>query len=235
MEFRCEACQHVGAAAGTKSDAAGVLLICENCSHENRLTLGPQTSGAAPPPKTQEAQTSFVDETFDRFLPSRADGERCPKCAHVAAQPDQYCARCGLNLETAHNYAPGEAPWERPPPGRESEWEQGRLLWQAFESSGDADSFSRFSDFIRENELHDMAARLLRFYLIDHPDDQNALTLLREIAGSVHTRMMVAQAQALANTAEFSDVTQRARNVLLWTAFLFWLVILMVIVTRYMC
>jgi len=117
----------------------------------------------------------------------------------------------------------------------ESEWEQGRLLWNAFESSGDPDSFARFAHFIRENELYDMAARLLRFYLIDHPNDQNVLTLLREIAGSVHTRMMVAQAQAQANTAEFSDVTQRARNVLLWGAFFFWLVILVVIVTRYMC
>lgn len=236
MEFRCEACEHVGVAASTKADAAGIALICANCGHPNRLDLGgPAPAAPIPTKKTNPSLSTFVDEAFYRFLPMSGDGERCPKCAHVAAQPDQFCARCGLNLEVAHRFAPGEAPWERPPVGLESEWEQGRLLWQAFASSGDSEQFGRFAGFIRENELHDMAARLLRFYLIDHPDDQNVLSLLREIAGSVHTRMMVAQAQAQASTADFSDVTQRARNVLLWGAFFFWLVILVVIVTRYMC
>ncbi len=237
MEFRCEECGHVGAASGTKSDSAGILLTCTNCGHDNRLEVGPVVtpSQSAPLISTKTAANTFADEAFDRFLPTSGDGKRCPKCAHLVAPSDLHCARCGLGLEGAYRFGPGEAPWEQAPAGNESQWEQAKLLWRAFEENGDAERFSRFADFVRENELHDMAARMLRFYLVDHPADENVLSLLREIAGSVHTRMMVAQAQAQANTADFSDVTQRARNVLLWAAFFFWLMILVVIVTRYMC
>jgi len=236
MEFRCEECGHVGAASGTKSDPSGILLTCANCGHDNRLEVGPARVGEPSlPVPPQAAAPTFADEAFDRFRPMAGEGKRCPKCAHLVAPSDLHCARCGLGLKGAYRFGPGEAPWEQPPAGNESEWEQGKLLWRAFEESGDTERFSRFAEFVRENDLHDMAARLLRFYLVDHPADENVLSLLREIAGSVHTRMMVAQAQAQANTADFSDVTQRARNVLLWGAFIFWLMILVVIVTRYMC
>jgi hypothetical protein len=237
MEFRCEECGHVGAASGTKSDPSGILLTCGNCGHDNRLEVGVPVPVpvSVPMQSTKTVANAFADEAFDRFIPASGEGKRCPKCAHLVAPSDLHCDRCGLSLEGAYRFGPGEAPWEQPPAGKESDWDQAKLLWRAFEESGDAERFSRFADFVRENELHDMAARMVRFYLVDHPADENVLSLLREIAGSVHTRMMVAQAQAQANAADFSDVTQRARNVLLWGAFFFWLVILVVIVTRYMC
>ncbi|MEZ4459776.1 MAG: hypothetical protein R3E66_08605 [bacterium] len=150
--------------------------------------------------------------------------------------PDEpFCARCGLNQDEAFRHKPGEAPWEKAPAGKEASWEAAALLWNAFVDAPDDLTFERFAGCIRENELQDFAARKLRFYLVDHPGDPRATTLLREIASTVQTRMMVAKAQVQASTAEFSDVTQRARNVLLWTSLVFWLMILGVLLTRYMC
>lgn len=243
MEFRCEKCQHVGPAAQSLMTSDGVVLVCENCGHASMLAISKaaptSTSASAPTstaaPTSRPAAQTFADEAFARFLPEPGDGPRCPKCAHLVAADDEFCGRCGLQLDDAYKFPPGHAPWERPPAGKEAAWEQARLLWSALEDRWDDERFERFAGFIREYDLHDFAARRLRFRLIQHPDDPNALALLREIAGSMHSRMMVAKAQAQASSAEFSDVTQRARNVLLWTSLVFWLMILVVLLTRYMC
>lgn len=248
MEFRCEQCQHVGTPASTSLGASGVVFVCANCQHENVLSLdedllkSASTQRPRPASYVEQARSegharmeALTEETFQRFLPPAGEGLRCPKCANLVGSDELFCSRCGLSIDEGLRFSPGTAPWERAPTGKEDQWDVAALLWSAFAENTSEDTFEAFAGYVRDNDLQDFAARKLRFYLVDHPEDERATRLLREIAATVQSRMMVVKAQAQASTAEFSEVTRRARSVLLWTALLFWLMILLVVVTRYMC
>lgn len=244
MEIRCESCSHVGVARVDLSQG-GVRLICANCGHANVLDLGtplqvvPATTTTAPrPTKRQVAaqleQESFEDEAFRRLIPEVGNGPRCRKCIHLLEPGVDHCVRCGLNIEESHRYASGEAPWERAPAGREDAWEEADLMWRRVVEDWNEERFSEFAETIRRLDAHDFAARRLRLWLVEHPDDPLALGFLREIAEGLRSRVMIAKAQAQASAAQFSDVTERVRKVLFWVVAVIGVLVLFVIVVGYL-
>lgn len=253
MEIRCSECGHVGAAEAT-TDENGIALICAECGHKNRLDMGkpepaPELSEqepainyaalaqlpAAAKLKEKEDEEEFRRAALERLIPEPGPGPRCPKCAHVVVAHDVYCSRCGLAIDEAMKHAPGEAPWERPPAGREGAHEQVQLLWSALEDDWTQDNFERFAQFVRDEGLVDFATRKLRFRLVDHPDDELALEFLGEIAESLQSRLAVAKAQAKASAEQFSEVTQRTKSVLLYATFIIWMFIVAVVATMVKC
>lgn len=239
MEIRCESCSHVGVAKVDLSQG-GVRLICANCGHPNVLDIGKPVEEVATPPVVQRPtkrqvaaqveQESFEEEALRRLIPEVGDGPRCRKCIHLLEPGEDHCVRCGLNIEESHRYAKGEAPWERPPMGREGAWEEADLMWRRVVEDWNEERFAEFAETIRRLEAHDFAARRLRLWLVDHPDDPLALGFLREIAEGLRSRVMVAKAQAQANAAQFSDVTERVRKVLFWVVAVIGVLVLLVIV-----
>lgn len=252
MEIRCDNCSHVGPAAEVRPGADGVVLVCENCEHENVLDVGPSAdSGASasesPKPAATLAQKSVEEpaapsdsfgnndqvrlwlreDALKALIPESGVGPRCRKCAQLLPPHADNCKRCGLNRDEAERHAPGQAPWERAPQGKEAEQEQAELLWQSFAedpSSQDPSSqgLDKFVAFVREEGLLDLGIRKLRFYLVDHPDDQAAVEHLRVLAESLQSKLIVAQVQARASADEFQEDVSRFRNRLVMGVLVFW-------------
>ena len=240
MEIRCEECGEVGPAE-LQTNADGVSLVCSSCGHLNSLDIPPQAQTEEDGPQPERPAVSHVaaqqeflrqeaeqlsNEAYERLIPEPGAGDRCPKCAKLMEQPTDHCGRCGLAIVGLD----GKTPWERPPKGREQEYEQATLLWDSLVDDWNEENFEKFACFVREEGFPDLATRRLRFWLIDHPDEPLALGFLREIAEGVHSRVILATAHAQTSAAEFSEVTQRANVVLLWTMFV---VIVLVIFMTY--
>ncbi len=222
----------------TQSES-GILFVCANCGHGNPVELGSSapaesvrpatkpTSGETAPKETKQPDW-LDDELRARLVPERGEGLRCPKCLHLLADHEVVCARCGLDTERGRRFAPGAAPWEQPPPGKEPEFEQAELLWSSALENRSDDSLEKFVSFVREEGLTELGVRRLREWLVDHPDDEQAIRWLEEIAASFQARIMVARAQAEVSAEKFSDSTEKFKRVLLVATAAYLTVILLI-------
>jgi hypothetical protein len=170
----------------------------------------------------EDVRTYLRTDAMEALVPEPGPGPRCPKCAKRLDPDVDNCTRCGLNQREARSYDDGEAPWERPPRGKEGEYEQATLLWQSLEEDWSEERLSNFVDFIKETELLDLGIRRLRFHLIEHPDDQLAREYLRDLAESLQTRLIIAQVQAQASADEFQDEVSKFKNRMVTAALVFW-------------
>lgn len=243
MEIRCEKCSHVGPAAALTQGSAGILLTCEHCGHQNLLRTAPASAqptepGAhtpSPPADTDgSAAAAAPRDPLVAMIPAPGPGPRCRKCGHLLnevapadastdAEVDDNCPRCGLNQAEAAKYAPGEAPWERAPAGKEEQFAQAERLWHAAasqQSQGALDP-QRLQDFVAftgEEDLLDLGIRRLRMHLIDFPEDAHALAALRTLAERMQARVVVATAQAQADAQLFEDKLGRLQRRLMLAA-----------------
>ncbi|MEM1349518.1 MAG: hypothetical protein AAGI01_13225 [Myxococcota bacterium] len=225
MEFRCAKCGYIGAAAQVRPTADGIVLICAKCEHANPLDLGASASaGAAEPPAKRQplkARPKIDEKLLQRMIPEAGDGVRCPKCAHLVAG-ERYCARCGLDVREGFSYAPGMAPWERPPLGKEGVWEQALLLWDVAAEREDPEALEEFVGLVRECGIQDLGIRKLRFHLTRFPDDAFAVEQLGVLAADVQARVAVAEASASASAQQFTQEVGRVRAVLTVLTLVFW-------------
>ena len=232
MEIRCTNCQHLGPAEQVLPTADGVALICANCGHHNALGVSDgdgasagARSVAAPPATSKPSNSSSLwlqRDALERLVPEPGSGPRCRKCAHLLADDEQYCSRCGLAREEGERFPPGAAPWERPPVGKEDVHEQATLLWKALRDHPTEENLAKFADFAKNEQLLEYGVRQLRFFMVDHPEVPRARELLEELAASFHARIIVAQAQAQISAEGFGQSAMRYKQVLLWTVFVVW-------------
>lgn len=173
------------------------------------------------------------EDALEALIPEEGDGPRCRKCAHLLEPEFDNCPRCGLDRDEADQFAPGEAPWERPPEGKEAEQEQVELLWDAFRETGATEDLDKFVDVSREEGLLDFAIRKLRFYLAEHRDDEAALSALRDLAGSLQSKLIVARARAQHSADTFQDDVGRFKRRLIGFTVVFWAGVLILFVTMF--
>lgn len=262
MEIRCTHCQHVGPAASVRPDGARLLLICEACGEANALELGeassppPESIEPMAPREPSQAMSAAdvvakrpvspakpVEETkenplltpraLERLVPEYGEGLRCRKCAHLLRADEDHCPRCGLGVEDSFRFAPGEAPWEKPPQGSEHAHERAELLWLAATRDWNEENARKYADFCRDEGFHETAIRNLRFFLVEHPDDPIALEHLQELAMRMQSRLIVARAQAEMSAKQFSSGLQKTRRALLWTVVVLWTVIFILFLVRF--
>ena len=242
-----------------------MALTCANCGHENLLDVGSSEDSESPGedsaeetgheaklsedfdreraravldprgPTEEEELARFREDAMERLVPEPGPGPRCPKCVHLLSPTDTFCGRCGLNVDEARKYSPGEAPWEQAPADKDAVWEQAQLLWSSLQEEWSDEKFRNFAAFVREEGLLEFATRKIKWRLVEEPEDEAAKELLAEIASELQSRIMVARAQARANVEQFSDVTQRAKTAILWTTLVLWLLILLILVASYAC
>ncbi len=162
------------------------------------------------------------EDALEALIPQPGSGPRCRKCAWLVEPDAENCSRCGLSRREAERYDPGEAPWERPPDGKEAEQEQAELLWESFADEPDPSTLEKFVHFVRDEGLLNLGVRRLRFYLIDHPDDERAVEHLRDLAESLQSRLIVAQVQAKADASEFQDEVSRFKQRVMVGLVVFW-------------
>lgn len=249
MEIRCEKCSHIGPAASVDAGADGVMLTCENCGHPNLLSTGAsaETTPAGLGPGARDAAGVWLrKDALVALVPAPGDGARCLKCAHLlemdlGATPaaEQNCPRCGLNQAEAAHYAPGEAPWEQPAPGKEAQFEQAELLWSAIaagdsQAGCDAQKLENFVQFVLAEDLLELGIRKLRHHLVAHPDDPAATAQLGELAASMQSRVIVATARARADAQQFEQDVNRYRHRFLTVAVLLLAMLLVAFIVVYM-
>lgn len=281
MEIRCSNCQHVGPAADVVQSPDGILFVCENCGHENPVSLsgkadasaedsegedsgvgaaagrasaaeasattsvgGGAVGGVAGDAQQQPGSTSGVkdeakaanwfDDARARLIPEQGEGTRCPKCLSLIPYDVEMCPRCGLDVERARRFGPGEAPWEKAPAGREAAWEQAQLLWASTVEDPSDENFEKFVTFTKDEQLAELGVRRLREYLAHNPDDERVIPWLEEIAATFQARIMVARAQAEMSAEKFSESTQKVKTVLVVIAALYLTVLLIIAAAWFM-
>lgn len=246
MEMRCTQCGHIGQAASVVPRAQGLGLICANCQHENVLDFGgadttpnedaqptaPATPAApvlksAPfyPALSKPEDTAITDAMLQKLVPPPGEGLRCRKCLNLITADDVNCGRCGLNLEEALRYKEGQAPWERPPTGKSDAWDQASLLWESIQETWQPDRVADYTEFIKDEGLHDLGIRHLRYRLIDHPNDQLALDAMADIAKVMQARIVIARHQATQDKQEFAQEVSKIRGFLMISSLVFWIAI----------
>lgn len=247
MEIRCSRCGHIGPAAQILPGAAGLALVCANCGHQNLLDLGqggaatptpaPQDVAPAPQTSTPPAQApsapakpkpSAIETSalLEKLIPPPGDGLRCPKCANLVRADEDHCSRCGLDQQEASRFSPGQAPWDLPPRAKERSWEQAQLLWQSAVADWSAERVEKFIALIKDEGLHELGVRKLRFFLVDHPQDPLALSALHEVASMMQARVLVARNQADLDKKAFEHDVSKLRSLLMVGSLIFWVVIL---------
>lgn len=152
------------------------------------------------------------EEALDRLIPEQGAGIRCPKCAALLPGDIDNCDRCGLNLDEARQYDDGEAPWQQPPEGLESEHERAELLWSTYRETRDPGDLAEFVEFVDEHRVYEMAIRRLRSYLVDEPDDEAVHQALGELASGVQSQIVAARAQAEADAEELNEEIKRFKR-----------------------
>jgi hypothetical protein len=153
----------------------------------------------------------LVPEALKRLVPEAGEGPRCRKCAHLLSSELDHCARCGLNIEESRRWAAGDAPWERAPKGSEPEFERAMMLWGVAVERWEQERLSAFVEHVRESGLHELGIRLLRFHLIEHPEDSLAISHLKELAEALQSRYIVARAQEEISGQMFQEDMGRVR------------------------
>ncbi len=243
MEFRCQACRHLGPAASVEERDGTVGAVCESCGTWSPLTGGSQSAdsvdsgGSDSPEQTAETPPATDEHDYRKIKqslrPEPGEGPRCPKCAHLLETGADNCPRCGLNLERAAAYDAGEAPWETPPEGLEDAHERAEHLWETARSEAknrddggfDPESLEAYVQHVSERNLLEFAVRRLRFYLADHPNDEHALEALDELAGRLQDKVAVAEARVESDTEDFSEEVETLQRILPWVVLLLTVVV----------
>ncbi|AWV90118.1 hypothetical protein [Bradymonas sediminis] len=262
MEIRCEKCSHIGPAASVDAGADGVMLTCENCGHQNLLSTGPAEAafeksaearnddGAPSSPGRHGARDAaslwLRKDALSALVPTPGDGARCLKCVHLLGfdlaltpEPEQNCSRCGLNQAEAAHYGPGEAPWERPTPGKDAAFEQAELLWAAIGevepgSAAAEHKLQNFVGFVVDEDLLELGIRKLRAHLVAFPEDETAVAQLGELATSMQSRVIVATARARADAQQFEQEVDRYRSRFITVAIILLAVMLVLFIVIYL-
>ncbi|MFU8805890.1 MAG: hypothetical protein ACNA8W_18905 [Bradymonadaceae bacterium] len=257
MEIRCDDCGHLGPAAEIRPMTDAVGLVCGECGHVNTLDLGAKGAGpknnAPETPDidvtarlaarliaragTTKARVKSVGEkdmvdwvrehAVERLIPPQGDGLRCRKCANIYSADQSHCTRCGLSIDEAERHPPGEAPWERPPSGKEALFDQANLLWDSASQDWSALTVDKFVEFVRESDLIDMGIRKLQFRLVDEPEEPLALAALASLAQGLEARIIIARSQAQASAEQFQDDVVALRKKFLFIGLGAWTVILL--------
>ncbi len=176
----------------------------------------------------REPQENWLsEEAMAQLIPEPGVGPRCRKCAALMTPDQTHCSKCGLGVADSVRFAPGHAPWELPPMGSERAHDQMMLLWEAAQEEWGAERAANFAVFARDEGLHDHAIRLLRFWLVEHPDDPIAEEHLRDLAIRVQSRAVIARAQAEVSAKNFEDGVGKVRWALRLGTVLFWGAVIM--------
>ena len=154
-----------------------------------------------------------VEAAMARLIPVAGSGPRCPKCAHLVAG-SEHCERCGLSINEAQRYAPGEAPWEQAPDGKEDAYLRLSALWARAED-GDSEAMTSFAALASNEGLVEAGIQKLRFFLVEHPDDPGALGALRHLASTLQARVTIAASQAAVSAENFGKDVRRLRGALM--------------------
>jgi ribosomal protein L40E len=220
IEVVCESCGATNALETEEGQASDSGSVDRDLGADERATSDggdadvPDLEYETPDPSSYGSRELTLDEeeALHRLVPEQGAGIRCPKCAALLPGDVENCERCGLNLDEARHYDEGEAPWQKPPEGLESEHEQAELLWSSYRETGDSDDLAEFVDFIDEHRLYEMAIRRLRFYLVDEPDDEAVHQALGELASGVQSQIVAARAQAEADAEELNEEIRRFKR-----------------------
>ena len=253
MEIRCDTCDHVGAPSGVLPGAdGGVVMVCASCGAQNAVRLTDELArDEAPAPKrhveptslppkanssdgAEETKPDLAQTAFERLIPERGEGFRCPKCIRIITPDFEHCPYCGLQLSEGVRHArgsdsPWSAPWERAPEGKDSEVEQANLLWAVTEDDPSELNFDYFVDFTDEHELWELQIRRLRWFLVDHPDHESALSHLRSVANAFQSRVIIAESTSKARARHFEDNAVRFRLYLMIGAAVFWTILVIIV------
>lgn len=207
-----------------ESDAFEAAADVSDRGSGGRATFDAADSGGTS--SASESQTLRVpnEEAVDRLVPETGPGLRCPKCAKLLPADADNCVRCGLDLAEGRAYDDGEAPWEQPPAGDEGEFERAQLLWETFAEEGDAGKLEEFVEFVEEENLYETAIRKIRFYLVDHPDDDAVHEALRELVAGVQSQLQSARAKAEVDAEELNEEIQSFKRKLILTVLGLWLI-----------
>lgn len=165
-----------------------------------------------------------ADETLERLVPETGQGRRCPKCANLLPEHAENCTRCGLSLAEAADYAPGEAPWERPPAGKADAQRHAGTLWQDVEETPNAENLERFVSYVRDEGLFEYGIRRLRFYLVEHPDDEAVVQALADLASGMESRLVASRARAETDAEEFQEDLSRMKRILVMVVAALWVI-----------
>ena len=191
-------------------------------------------SWAKPAPSPRDARAASASAALtltpafvERLVPTPGDGLRCPKCAHLVRADDANCARCGLNLAEAARYPQGQAPWDQPPAERASAWERAELLWASAQECWEQEHLDKFMAVIKDEGLHELGVRRLRFALVDRPQDPLALAALHDLATQMQARVLVAREQSALDKQVFEHEVTKLRTLLMVGSLLFWGAILL--------
>jgi len=168
-----------------------------------------------------KARPKIDEKVLQRMIPVPGPGVRCPKCAHLVGGA-RHCARCGLDVREGFSYAKGQAPWERPPPGKAAVWEQALLLWETAQEREDPEALEEFVGLVRERGIQDLGIRKLRFHLAQFPEDELAIEQLGVLAADIQARVAVAEASASASAQQFTEGVVRTRTILTVLTLVFW-------------
>ena len=236
MEIRCTKCGHLGAASAVQPVAGGVGLVCGECGFVNELAMdaaskGPTRSDREEKERQDRARkrAEVVEEMVERLLPEPGVGPRCRKCAYLFEEESEHCSRCGLSVADGARYEDGEAPWERPPPGKAQAHEQAQNLWASIEERQNSEKIEDFVDFVLEEELVDFGIRKIQHFMVDHQEDDHARQGLERLAVALERTLTVARTQAKASAESFQGEVQRLRSLLMIGALVFSMIILVLL------
>jgi len=194
-----------------------------------RATFDAAEGGKTPASESQTLRVSR-DEAVERLVPETGPGLRCPKCAKLLLPGAENCVRCGLDIAEARTHDKGEAPWEQPPAGDDGEFARAERLWETFAEEGDAERLGEFVEFVEKEHLYEMAIRRIRFYLVDHPDDDAVLDALRELVGGVQSQLRSARAKAEVDAEELNEEIQSFQRKLILAVLGLWLISVLIFV-----
>ncbi len=233
VEVVCESCSVASPLEGDVSEHDGSndeltdpsserdINLDELEADRNRARDGSGLGASEPGGPTNVA--SIPEEALDELVPEPDADHRCPKCASpLPGSGAEHCAECGLNLEKAERYDEGDAPWERPDPGREDDFEEAHRLWDEATSESEDTTFQSFVEHVRAHGLFGLGIRKLRFYLVDHPDDHEAIEALRELATGMEARIVAARAEAEAEAEELQDEISRFKRFMTGVVLVLW-------------
>ncbi|TXD39476.1 hypothetical protein FRC98_03510 [Lujinxingia vulgaris] len=225
MELVCASCGHanvlkVGGTTDASADAqsrdgdasphAGPIARAASRSDAEQGVAPQKRSVATPGASLAEG---VVEAAMARLIPVSGAGPRCPKCAHLVAGAD-HCERCGLSQSEANRYAPGHAPWEQAPPGKDDAFLRLNAAWARAED-GDPEAMRYVAELAISEGLVEAGISRLRFYLVERPDDPHALDALRRLAIALQARVTVAAGQAAASAENFGKDVRRLRGLLM--------------------
>lgn len=248
----CGQCGHVNVAATSESNddadrepsgqhpgAAAVAASIDDTAESGRSAVADslkQMGADALFGKTSEVSSpelnigdEFVETSIQRLIPKPGDGPRCRKClALFDESTPEHCSQCGLSVVQADQYAPGQAPWEVAPEGKQDEQQQARRLWEAVYDDEQPQTLDEFVEYTVDEGLIDFGIRTVQKRLIEAPDDREAIEALTVLAEKLEVAVELAKTQAESRSEQFQEDVKQFRSKLLIGALVFWTVLFFV-------